>query len=162
MEEIQATRFRLLNKLLEPYFESGRLVLLHCNYGYLCFSSDKLHLRYKNQGNGQWQNLMDMFYFSISFDAEDKDTLKEKGIDIELWCYAPSEIRADYASKLAGKCGLGSIYSKKGFDLMYKKEIIPLKEKKADYDVNTEKLRITLLNFLENELPGIEEALLNA
>lgn len=161
MEQIQAYRFRLINKTLEPYFESGDLVLLHCNYGYLCFTTKALHKKFGNEGNGQWQDLKDLFYFTISFDAEDKDTLQKKGIEIELWCYAGSEVRMAYASKISGQEGLGSIYSKKGFDLMYKLPIIPLKEKKADYDSNSEILCKTLVDFIENKLPSIEKVLLS-
>ena len=161
MEMIQSYRFRLINKTLEPYFESGELVLLHCNYGYLCFTTAKLHARFKNEGNGQWQDLKDLFYFTVSFDAEDKDTLKKKGIDIELWCYANSDVRQEYAAKIQGKEGLGVIYTKKGFNLVYKQSIIPLKEKKSDYDENSQNLVNSLLDFINNRLPNIEKILLS-
>lgn len=160
MEPIQALRFRLINQILEPYFANGSLILLHCNYGYLCFTTANLHKRFGKSGNGQWQDLEDMFYFTISFDAEDKDTLKEKGIDIELWCYAPSDVRAEYGARLSGREELGSIYSKKGFDLMYKLEIVPLKEKKEEQALNTQKLQRTLLWFIQTKLPAIERAIL--
>ena len=160
MEMIQSYRFRLINKTLEPYFESGELVLLHCNYGYLCFTTARMHKKFGKQGNGQWQDLTDLFYFTISFDAEDKDTLQKKGIEIELWCYANSDVRQEYIAQISGKEGLGSIYSKKGFDLVYKLPIIPLKEKKADYEANSQKLAETLIDFVNNKLPAIENALL--
>ena len=161
MQPIQAYRFRMINAVLEPYFASGELELLHCNYGYLCFTTKKMHARFRGQGNGQWQGLDDLFYFTISFDAEDKDTLEEKGIDIELWCYASSDVRAAYSAAMAGRMGLGTIYSKKGFDLVYKEEIIPLREKKADVDANNERLYNTLKGFLDNRIKGIEDVLLH-
>ena len=161
MEPIQALRFRLINQTLEPFFQSGELVLLHCNYGYLCFTTEKLHRKYGKLGNGQWQDLTDMFYFTISFDAEDKDTLKKKGIEIELWLYAQSAVRNEYAARLAGRHGLGSIYSKKGFDLMYKLPIIPLKERKEEMEMNTMKLEETLVHFIEETLPTLETDLLS-
>ncbi len=161
MEPIQALRFRLINQTLEPYFQSGELVLLHCNYGYLCFTTKAMHAAFKNAGNGQWQDLEDLFYFTISFDAEDKDTLKKKGVEIELWCYANSDVRLAYASKIAGKEGLGTIYSKKGFDLVYKLPIIPLKEKAAEYQQNSELLCRTLTDFASNKIHAIERVLLS-
>ena len=160
MEAIQATRFRMINKLLEPYFASGDLELIHCNYGYLCFTTRALHKRFGKLGNGQWQDLPDMYYFTISFDAEDKLTLKKKGIDIELWLYAQSDVRNLENERIGGKEGLGSVYSKKGFDLMYKQTILPLKEAKADQEQNNEILMAKLIEFVEVKLPRIEEVLL--
>ena len=133
MEAVQSARFRLLMQLLEPHFQKGDLLLLHVNYGYLVFTSRRLHQAYGHAGNGQWQDIKDLFYFTLSYDAEDKDTLMEKGLDLEMWIYADTATRSAWNERLQGKAGLGLIYRKKGFDLIYKKEILPLNERKEDY-----------------------------
>ena len=160
MEAIQSARFRLMMQMLEPRFQKGELLLLHVNYGYLVFTSKALHQAYGHSGNGQWQDIPDLFYFTLSYDAEDKDTLLEKGIDLEMWIYQDTATRSAWNEKLQGKAGLGLIYRKKGFDLIYKKEILPLQENPADYYPNSEKLINSLNHFFSVELPSIERAIL--
>ena len=160
MEAVQSARFRLLMQLLEPHFQKGDLLLLHVNYGYLVFTSRRLHQAHGHAGNGQWQDIKDLFYFTLSYDAEDKDTLMEKGLDLEMWIYADTATRSAWNERLQGKAGLGLIYRKKGFDLIYKKEILPLNERKEDYYPNSEKLIATLNNFFATILPAIEKAIL--
>ncbi|MBP5091762.1 MAG: hypothetical protein J6328_04315 [Bacilli bacterium] len=160
MQPTQAARFRLIMQILEPYFQKGELYLLHCNYGYLVFTSKRLHQVYGHVGNGQWQEIPDLFYFTLSYDAEDKDTLEEKGIELEMWIYTDTATRSAWSEKISGKAGLGLIYRKKGFDLIYKKEILPLEERPEDYYANSEKLIVTIQRFLAEELPEIENAIL--
>ena len=160
MERMQSRLFRRMMEVLEPYFASGRVELLHCNYGYLVFTSDKLHKRFKGKGNAQWQDIDDLFYFTISFDAEDKDTLKEKGVEIELWCYQSTEIRNAWKEIYEGEAGMGRIYSKKGFDLVYRQEIVPLRVPAGEETHYLAKLTADLTSFLEDELPEIETVLL--
>ena len=93
MDSVRALALRLAFQEMEPLFSSGELILLADNYGYLAFTSKKLHRQFRAKGNGQWQGLDDLFYFTLCFDGEDKETLKAKGIDIELWCYGDSEER---------------------------------------------------------------------
>ena len=76
MEAVQSARFRLMMQILEPHIQKGELLLLHVNYGYIVFTSKRLHQAYGNAGNAQWQDIKDLFYFTLSYDAEDKDTLK--------------------------------------------------------------------------------------
>lgn len=161
MEKIRSDRFRLLMQVMEPYFDEKGLYLLHCNYGYLVFTTDKLHKAFGGRGNGQWQDIDDLFYFTISFDAEDKETLKEKGFEIELWCYSDTETRNAWNEIISGSYGLGRIYSKKGFDLVYREEIAPLKEKASERENNTAIMVEKLRRFLDETLPNIEKVLLS-
>ncbi len=159
MKPIQALRFRYVMSTLEPYFANGRLLLLHCNYGYLAFTSSSLHDKFGKKGNGQWGDISDQFYFTISFDGEDKYTLKEKGIDIELWDYGYQDQREEINAKVASS--LPVIYSKKGFDLLYKKTLTPFPEKVAEQESNNAYMKKGLEEFLQGELRKIEALLLS-
>lgn len=154
MEDIKCLRFRLMMQVMEPYFQKDGLKLLHSNYGYIVFSTNKLHERFKNKGNGQWQDIKDLFFFTLSFNAE------EKGVKIELWCYSDSSVRKAWDDALAGRSGLYSRFSKKGFDQFYEYEIIPQVENKDDLLKNTERMIQELRNFFSFKLKEIETILL--
>ncbi|MDY6429665.1 MAG: hypothetical protein SPL02_00635 [Bacilli bacterium] len=155
MEEIKCLRFRLIMKIMEPYFASKRIKLLHSNYGFIVFTTEKMHERFKNQGNGQWQDIKDLFYFSLSFNAENRGNM------IELFCYADAPIREAWNEKLAGRGQLYSRYTKRGFDSFYQLEIIPERENPALINENTRKLANDLIWFLDNKIIEIENILLN-
>ena len=159
MEEKRAERLRLLMREMEPYFASGDLLLLHVNYGYLAFTTKGLHRRYGHAGNGQWGEVKDLFYFTISFDGEDKDTLEKKGTDLELWCYGDKQRREEASSLYQGE-GLGILYSKKGFDLIYRENWAPLKEKASEVEEDTKRMEGCLQSFLKQRLPRLEALLL--
>lgn len=159
MEEIRAWRFRYAMKTLEPYFENGSLILLHCNYGYLAFTSARLHASYGNSGNGQWGEVKDRFYFTYCFDGQDKATLQEKGTELELWDYGFQEDREAMQNKLGG--ALPALYSKRGFSLLYRKVLTPYPERKKDEQADNLALEEGLSAFLTRDLPSLESLLLS-
>ncbi len=158
MKPIQAFRFRYVMTTLEPYFASGELLLLHCNYGYLAFTSKGLHAKFGKAGSGQWGDISDQFYFTISFDGEDKYTLKEKGMEIEFWDYGYQGQRDEINAKISSS--LPVIYSKKGFDLLYKKILTPATEKVSEQEANNLAMKKGLEDFLQGDLAKIEQLIL--
>lgn len=158
MKQIQALRFRYIMSTLEPYFANGELLLLHCNYGYLAFTSKNLHAKFGKKGSGQWGDISDQFYFTISFDGEDKYTLKEKGVEIEFWDYGYQDQREEINAKVASYMPV--IYSKKGFDLLYKKTLTPAIEKISDQEMNNIAMKKGLEDFLQGDLRKIEDLIL--
>lgn len=155
MEDIRCDRFRISMQIFEHYIQKYGIKLLHCNYGYIVFTTEKMHARFNNAGNGQWQDIKDLFFFTFSFNAE------ERGNVIELWCYADSPIRKAWDDKVAHQAQVFSRYSKKGFDLFYDFEIIPERERPGTQVENTKKLINDLNWFLSSKIFEIEKVLLS-
>lgn len=159
MEPIESLRFRAIYQTLEPYFDSGRLILLELDSGYLFFTSDALHKRYGKAGSGQWLDIPDRFFFALNYKAAVKSGESKKSLDIELFDYGYKEEREALIALASGKAGIEVLDYRKGYTFLYQHRLFDGKEKKAEYEENTKKILQNLNEFLRVKLPELERAL---
>lgn len=159
MEPIEVVRFRAIYRTLEPYFDSGRLVLLEVDGGYLFFTSDTLHNRYGKAGSGQWADIPDRFFFALNYKAVVKNGETKKSLDIELFDYGYKEEREAFLNRAVGQEGLEALDVRKGYTFLYQHPLFSGKEKKAEQEENTRILLQNLNKFLNEKLPSLEKTI---
>ena len=157
MEPIESKRFRAIYAYLEPYFDSGRLLLLELDGGYLFFTSDTLHQAYGKAGSGQWSEIPDRFFFALNFKPVVKNGETKKSLDIEFFDYGYKEERDAFLNRVAGLEGLSALDERKGYTFLYKYLLFGGKEKKAEQEENTKKILQSLDEFLNVKLPALEK-----
>lgn len=128
MIDVRGILFEKLTLKLSDYVKQGRIKLLHANEGYIFFTTPSLHKRFKDEGSGYWQDVNDLFFFTISFD------LKDRGVDVELWLYGYQDERKKWLDKIDGVSPLAVIEAMKGHEKLYRQSLSGKKVKAADID----------------------------
>ena len=159
MEPIEILRFRAIYATLEPYFDSGRLLLLEVDGGYLFFTSDVLHRGYGKAGSGQWLEIPDRFFFALNYRPVVKNGETKKSLDVELFDYGYKEEREAFLTRAIGLEGLAELDNRKGYTFLYQHPLFSGKEKKAEQDENTQKILQNLREFLDVKLPALEKVI---
>lgn len=157
MKNIESIRFRAVYAKLEPLFDSGRLILLELDGGYLFFTSDVLHKGYGKAGSGQWADIPDRFFFAMNFKPVVKNGEDKKSLDIELFDYGYKEDREAFLNHVNGVEGLAELDNRKGYTFLYQFPLFSGKEKKSEQDENTELILEKLDEFLNVKLPALEK-----
>lgn len=159
MTPIESKRFRLIYATLQPYFDSGRLILLEVDGGYLFFTSDKLHSRYGKAGSGQWAEIPDRFFFALNYKAVEKNGEKKRSLDIELFDYGYKEEREAFLVRAMGQEGISALDERKGYTFLLQYPLFSGKEKKAEEEANTASLLQSLRDFINVKLPRLESVI---
>ncbi|MBR1847437.1 MAG: hypothetical protein IJ787_06960 [Bacilli bacterium] len=159
MQEIVSIRFRRIYATLEPYFDSGRLILLDLDGGYLFFTSDVLHKKYGKAGSGQWLDIPDRFFFALNYQEVVKNGENKKSLDIELFDYGYKEEREEFLSRMIGVEGIAALDERKGYTFLYQHPLFGGKEKKAEQEENTKNLLQKLDEFINFKLPALEKVI---
>lgn len=129
-------------------------LLLHADDGYLFFSTPSLHARYGGAGSGYWQDIQDLFFFTISFGV------KNKGYELELWLYGDQDVRKAALSRVVGREGLEVLETMKGHEKLYRLPFLtPAQAAKGKADAIQAGLA-AFSHFLDEGLPRLEKALL--
>ena len=157
MTPVENARFRALYATLEPYFDSGRLVLLDVDNGYLFFTSDQLHRSYGNKGSGQWADIPDRFFFALNYKTVEKNGVPKKSMDIELFDYGYKEDREAFLSRALGREGIAALDERKGYTFLYQHPLLSGAEKRSE--ANTPLMLERLKDFIEHKLPALESVI---
>lgn len=156
MTEIESLRFREIYRALSSRFDSGRLLLLGLGDGYLFFTSDKLHKAYGKAGSGQWGDIPDRFFFALNYQSVVKNGESKGSLDIELFDYGYKEERDAFIARALGLAGIELLDERKGYNCLYRHRLFGGKEKKSEQAENTERILLSLNDFLDEVLPSLE------